>query len=238
MLELAFFDIDGTLIRRKSNLGTLSLKSRAFNYGTQIVYGIEGFDYTKILGKRIFGLTDRSIIKITLKHLGIEPDEYHAKEEQLFLAIDGYFEKHLNDEKESDYFPLPDIFEFINQLRKENIRLGLVTGNIKKHSDWKMSMCGFNGIFTTGGFGDDAELRTDIMRAGMARNADIPIEFICHFGDSVPDLIAAKECKIKGIAITEKGGGTHSRLELEGAGHGLIIDSWKDWDLIAAYLAK
>jgi phosphoglycolate phosphatase len=238
MLKLAFFDIDGTLIRRDFSSGTLSLKSRAFNNAVKQVFGLEGFDYTRILGKRIFGLTDRSIIKITLAQIGISSESYHSKEDELFLAIDDYFECHLRDEKASGYYALPGIFDFLSKLKADDIRLGLVTGNIKKHADWKLAICGFDGIFTTGGFGDDAELRSDILRTGIARNNDIAAKYICHFGDSPPDIIAARECGIKVIALSDKGGGTHSRDELQEIGYGLIIDSWKDWEIMADYLAR
>ena len=235
-LKLAFFDIDGTLIRRRFD-GALSLKSRAFNYATEKVFGLTGIDYTKILGKRIFGLTDRSIIKITLQQLGIANDVYHAREIRLFDAIDEYFEENIGLEKSSGYHPVPGVSDFLDLLRSHNIRLGLVTGNIKKHADWKMMICGFDGIFTTGGFGEDAELRPDIMRMGIRRNPDIPLDNICHFGDSPPDLLAAHECGIKAVAITTLGGGTHTRPELEETGYGLIIDSWSEVDLISDYLA-
>ncbi len=237
-LRLAFFDIDGTLIRREFRNGELSLKSRAFNYATETVFGIEGFDYTKILGKRIFGLTDRSILKTTLAELGMSAEEYHAREEALFLAIDEYFERHVDDEKDAGYYALPGIREFLDSLKSEGVRLGLVTGNIKKHSDWKMALCGLEEYFTTGGFGEDAEHRTDIMRAGFASNSDICLESICHFGDSPPDLIAARECGIKAVAICDKGGGTHFRAELEEIGYGIVIDGWGDTERIAEYLRE
>lgn len=235
-LKLAFFDIDGTLVRRRYD-GALSLKSRAFNYATEKVYGLKGFDYTKILGKRIFGLTDRSIIKTTLAQLGKGEKEYYAGETALFEAIDEYFEENIDGEKAGGYYPVSGAREFLSLLRSDGIRLGLVTGNIKRHADWKMEICGFDGIFTTGGYGEDAELRADIMRAAVGRNVDIPKEKICHFGDSPPDLLAARDCGLRAVAITELGGGTHTRPELEAVGYGLIIDGWGEIETIANFLS-
>jgi phosphoglycolate phosphatase-like HAD superfamily hydrolase len=235
-LKLAFFDIDGTLMHRHFD-GTLSLKSRAFNYATERVFGLRGFDYTKILGKRIFGLTDRSIIKVTLQQIGIDEGEYYHHENQLFKTIDEYFEKNIELEKNSGYRPNPGVEEFLRLLANSGIRLGLVTGNIKKHADWKMQICGFDGLFTTGGFGEDAEHRPEIMQIGIDRNSEIPIDQICHFGDSPPDLMAARECGIRAVANTASGGGTHTRFELEEVGYGLVIDSWKEVRAIVEYLA-
>jgi beta-phosphoglucomutase-like phosphatase (HAD superfamily) len=237
-LKLAFFDIDGTLIRRDFQPGNLSLKSRAFNYATETVFGLKGFDYTQILGKRIFGLTDRSILKTTLLGIGIKESEYQAKEDELFLAIDDYFERHVNSETETGYYPLPKIKEFLEKLKAAGIQMGLVTGNIKKHTDWKLKICGLEEYFTTGGFGEDAEHRTDIMRVGIRRNPDIQLDSFCHFGDSPPDLMAARECQIKAVAITDLGGGTHFREELEEINYGLVIDSWSEINAIAKYLSS
>lgn len=236
-LGLAFFDIDGTLMRRNFT-GTLSLKSRAFNFAVQKVYGIADFDYTRILGKRIFGLTDRSIMKTVLMEMGMAERDYYAREKALFEAIDEYFEEKVAEEKETGYYPLPGIFEFLDKLRAADVRLGLVTGNISRHAYWKMEIAGFDGYFTTGGFGEDAEHRSDILWAGIQRNADIPLSCICHFGDSPPDLEAARTCGIKGIAISDGGGGTHTRDELAAVGYGLIIDSWSATDEIVRYLAR
>ncbi len=99
-----------------------------------------------------------------------------------------------------------------------------------------MEIGGFDGYFTTGGFGDDAENRSDILAAGIKRNIDIPLENICHFGDSPPDLIAARDCGIRGIAISDKGGGSHTHEELAAVGYGLVIDSWLDIAAIKNYL--
>lgn len=235
-LSLAFFDVDGTLVRRDYS-GNLSLKTRAFNFAAETVFGLKGFDYTKILGRGIFGLTDRSIIKTTLSRLSISESEYYAREDELFLAIDDYFEKHVSHENDAGYYQIPGVADFLKLLLSENIRVGLVTGNIKKHALWKLEICGFDNVFTTGGYGEDAELRSHIMRAALERNSDIPLDRICHFGDSPADLIAAQECQVRAVAISSLGGGTHDRAELAATGYGLIIDSWLESASIGSYLA-
>jgi phosphoglycolate phosphatase-like HAD superfamily hydrolase len=234
-LKLAFFDIDGTLIRRDFS-GTLSLKSRCFNHAIETVFGLKNVDYTKILGKRLFAMTDKTIFCNTLKALGIEESRYYSKEAELFIAANDYFDANLESAENEGYYPLPGVMNFIYRLKGENIRLGLVTGNIEKHSMWKMEIGGFDDCFSTGGFGDDAEHRSDILGSAIRRNSDIPLAHICHFGDSPPDLEAARDCGIKGVAITEKGGGSHTHEELAAVGYGLVINSWLELDLITKYL--
>lgn len=234
-LKLAFFDIDGTLIWRKRNDG-LSLKSLSFNHALNAVFGLENINYLTILGRRLYGLTDKSILKATLVELGFNENDYYQKERELFQLVDDYFEKNRLTIKDSQYNPNPGVEKFLDLLRSKNIRMGLLTGNIRKHADWKMEGVGFDSYFTTGGFGEDGEDRSEIMAAALARNGDIPHSAICHFGDSPPDILSASKFGIRCVALTNKGGGTHSREELESVGYGLVIDGWDEIEKIEEYL--
>lgn len=235
-MKLGFFDIDGTLIRRSRQEGK-SLKTRSINHALETVFGLTGIDYMSILGKRIFGMTDVLIMKSALMESGIEESLYYEREKRLFEAIDEYFEAHLDEYGDSDYVRLPAVTEFLAHLRKREIRLGLVTGNIRKHADWKMKNAGFDGYFVTGAFGEDAENRWDILSLAIKRNPDIPPHSVCHFGDSPMDLDAARRCGVRAVAICDTGGGTHSRSELGQTGYGLIVDSWREIESIAKYLS-
>jgi phosphoglycolate phosphatase-like HAD superfamily hydrolase len=234
-LKLAFFDIDGTLLRRDFD-GALSVKSRAVNYAVAKIFGLDGADYTKILGKKLYGMTDKLILKAFLAQFGIGEQEYYRRENEIFLVINDYYDKNRNRADSAAYYPLPGIVQFLQHLKTGGVRLGIVTGNIEKHSRWKLEPTGLSEFFTTGGFGDDAETRGDIMRAAIRRNPDIRLDQICHFGDSPADLESARECGLKAVAITDQGGGTHSRKELEGVGYGILVDSWSERDLIAKYI--
>lgn len=234
-LRLAFFDVDGTLIWRKRDDG-ISLKSSSFNHALKKVMDLDDVNYLSILGKRIFGLTDRSILKLTLLELGYSEKHYYQNETELFRAVDDYFERNRKKIVDSQYNPNPGARELLDDLKRRRVRMGLVTGNIKKHSDWKMESVGFDGYFTTGAFGDDGEDRMKIMSVALERNSDIPPSSVCHFGDSPLDLLAAADIGIRCVALTKKGGGTHSREELRDIDHGLIIDSWNETDKIYGYL--
>ncbi len=234
-IGLGFFDVDGTLIRRNRQDG-LSLKSRSFNYAIETVFDLENIDYTAMLGKRIYGLTDKKVLKLTLSELGISERQYREKEDKLFVAVNEYFEENRSKNDIPDYVPLAGIHEFLRLLRSRNIRLGIMTGNIKKHSSWKLTNTGFDGFFTTGAHGDDAEDREEILSIAIERNGDIPVSRICHFGDSPLDLEAARSCNVRGVAVSDKGGGTHTAKELEAIGYGLVIDTWRDLKVIEEYL--
>jgi phosphoglycolate phosphatase-like HAD superfamily hydrolase len=234
-LKLAFFDIDGTLLRRDFD-GALSVKSQAVNFAVAKIFGLDGADYTKTLGKKLYGMTDKLILKTFLAEYGIDEKEYYGREREIFVVINDYYEKNRNRADNVTYSPLPGVIQFLQWLKAGGIRLGIVTGNIEQHSRWKLEPAGLSHFFTTGGFGDDAETRSDIMKTAIRRNPDIKVDQICHFGDSPADLEAASDCSLKAVAITDRGGGTHSREELETVGYGLLIDSWTQWDQISIYL--
>ncbi|MEE9554694.1 MAG: HAD family hydrolase [candidate division Zixibacteria bacterium] len=235
-LKLCFFDIDGTLIRRSGTQGK-SLKTRSINYALEKVFEIEGIDYMSILGKRIYGMTDSLIMRAAVAEYGIDADHYRPKEPELFKTIDDYFDAHLEAGGNNDYVRLPGVVEFLDYLKAKNIRLGLVTGNIEKHSEWKMINAGFDSYFNTGAYGSDAEHRWEILTVALKRNSDVSVRSVCHFGDSPADLDAAKRCGIKAVGICDKGGGTHTREELAEIDYGLIIDSWYERDMIEEYLS-
>ncbi len=236
-LKLAFFDIDGTLIRRNKS-DSITLKSASFNYALNTVLGLNGINYLTILGKRIFGLTDKAVLKRTILELGYDESVYYQNETALFSTLDEYFERYKDDPQYAEYVVIPGIPGFLDSLRGNSIRLGLVTGNIRKHSDWKMRGVGFESYFTTGAFGDDGENRWDILSVALTRNNDIPPSDVCHFGDSPLDLESARRLGIRGVAISDLGGGTHSRRELNTVEYGLIVDSWHETDKIEDYLSK
>lgn len=234
-LSLGFFDIDGTLIRRNRRDG-LTVKSRSFNYAIEKVFGLKDVDYTALLGRRIFGLTDKKIMKLCISHYGLTDSDFESREKELFAEAEEYFREHRMESGIPDYVPLPGIVDFLEFLAGEGVRLGLVTGNIEMHSRWKLADCGFDGFFTTGAYGEDAESRREILSIALERNSDTPISQTCHFGDSPLDLDAARWCGIKGVAICDTGGGTHTREELQTAGYGLVINSWMDREIIRDYL--
>jgi len=234
-IDLAFFDIDGTIIWRINKKG-VNLKSRCFNYALNSVFDLDDINYLEILGKQIYGQTDRSILKLTLQEIGYSADDYYQNEVKLFEAVDEYFERYQQKLQFNQYKRIEGAFEILEIFKKRNIRLGLITGNIKKHSDWKMKGVGFDKLFTTGGFGDDGETRDQIMKSALERNINIPINKICHFGDSPQDILAAKNCGLKVVAISDKGGGTHSREELAEIDYGYIINNWFEIDKIKSYL--
>jgi len=233
-LKLAFFDIDGTLIRRIPD-GKMGLKSQSFNYAINKTFGVN-INYMEILGKKIFGLTDRSIVRQTLKAAGIDDRAYHEKQKELFDNINSYFDERAPLTLNREYYVIAGVENLLNDLRSDGIRLGLVTGNIKRHADWKVNAVGLEKFFDTGAFGDDAEARADILKIAINRNDNIDRKSICHFGDSPADLEAARANNIKGVAISDAGGGTHTRDELQMAEYGLIVDSWNDLPTIQEYL--
>ena len=111
-IDLAFFDIDGTIIWRINKKG-VNLKSRCFNYALNSVFDLDDINYLEILGKQIYGQTDRSILKLTLQEIGYSADDYYQNEVKLFEAVDEYFERYQQKLQFNQYKRIEGAFEIL-----------------------------------------------------------------------------------------------------------------------------
>jgi len=70
-IKVATFDLDHTLIKRNSELRT-TLKMDAINYSISKVFSINDINYVDYLGKEMYGMTDRAIVREVLYKLDID----------------------------------------------------------------------------------------------------------------------------------------------------------------------
>src|SRR5690606_34149149 len=92
---------------------------------------------------------------------------------------------------------LPGVHELLNAFaHNPDFRLALGTGNVERGARVKLTVHQLNHYFPTGGFGDDAEERADILAAGLRRAREF---YNCDFrqviviGDTPSDIAAARE---------------------------------------------
>jgi len=230
-IKLATFDLDGTLVHRKSK-DISTLKIDAINHAISARFNLENFNYFDHFGKEVYGMTDRTILRKVLINNNIQPKIADDSLPGLFTTICDYFDSHSDRKSSDDYNLLDGIESLLNRLVDERFKLGMATGNIKRFAYWKTDSFGLTDRFTFGGFGDDCDERADIVACALRRGGFENGSIACHFGDSINDVRAARQNKILSVAITEKGGGTFSREELSSAGADLVVDSWLEIDKI------
>ncbi len=233
MIKLATFDIDGTLMRRHENAKTLKIE--AFDMAVRQTFGIAEFNYIDHLKTSMYGMTDRSIMRLLMLELGVKQAELDDKFEILFENIFAYFNNHPEHTTDKDYYLLKGVVPLLDKFKQAGIVMGLATGNYQLFARWKVDGLGIGDYFTFGGFGNEAEDRAEIVGIAL-KHGGLNGSCAIHFGDTPVDIQAAHSNRILAGAITLEGGATFGRDELNRAGADLLIDSWQDIDMIMRFI--
>ncbi len=108
----------------------------------------------------------------------------------------------------TSYRLMPGVKEVLPLLAaREDVMLGLETGNLEPAAYMKLKPGGIDGYFTVGGFGSDSDDRTELVRIAIERarrdaaTDSIPDETIFLIGDSPYDIAAGRELGINTLAV-------------------------------------
>ena len=182
-MNLLLFDIDGTLI----TTGGAAVKAaeRAF----ENIYNVKDI----MDGIRVDGKTDPLILKEMFSS-GLKR-EYTAKEAS--TIYDEYLRiLDTNLQNGNTIKVLPGIFELLSELSDKNdITLGIATGNIERGAWIKLGHCNLDGYFSFGGFGSDSANREELIRTAMERGrrfADRHLHKIFVIGDTPLDITSGR----------------------------------------------
>ena len=187
-MTILMFDIDGTL-SLSQGAGTLAM-TRAFKQLWEIENALEGMNFA--------GRSDRWIVPTALSNQGRDcsPDD-------LARFVDHYV-PHLSAAlTERDSRLCPGVVPLLDALLKENVTLGLGTGNFRRAAEAKLTPLGIWDRFVDGGFGDDHPDRTELLAAGLERlrrhstdGADAVV-----IGDTSHDIEAGRAIGAKVVAV-------------------------------------
>jgi len=193
MKKLLLFDIDGTLLRAKD--ATRNAVTRAF----RDVFGIE----KSIEDISFLGQTDtvlfHEVAQVFTGHR-LSGKEYSD-------IVDRYLEYLPGELERCRFWLMPGVETLLENLSsREEIILGLETGNIEPAAFLKLRRGSIGHYFSFGGFGSDSEDRTELVRIAIerARNLDSTVirdENIFLIGDSSHDIIAGRDRGINTIAV-------------------------------------
>ncbi len=231
-VKTATFDLDGTLIRRNPGLRS-TLKMDAINHSISKVFSICNINYVDYLGKEMYGMTDRVILRNVLYKLNIDKVVVDDKIDCLIGEILSYFHDNKNRKANDDYIILPGVIELLDALQDRKIDLGLATGNFEEFAWWKLKGVDLDRYFTFGGFGEDDDSRSGIITSALKRSNHRDGFKACHFGDTPSDMEAARNNGIMSVAVSAKGGAFDAD-DLKAAGADLVVDSWIEIDKILA----
>jgi len=193
-MKVLLFDIDATLLL-SGHAG-----ARAINRAFEQLYGLE----QAMDGIRPDGKTDTLIFReIMTKRLpDICPDTEIPRAGKAYLSLLG------EEVRDSPGFCLmPGVTELLEALsRVPGIALGLATGNLEEGARIKLQRAGLEAYFHFGGFGSDAEDRTELIRKAVQRAEEylgkpVSREDIYVIGDTPRDIVHAQKAGVKVVAV-------------------------------------
>src|SRR5881409_257637 len=216
--RLLLFDIDGTLIH-SGGAGVHALKS-AFKERFGVADDLHDIE--------IAGMTDSGIvISILNKH------KIPATNENVSAFLDSYvhflsLELPLREGK-----LLPGVLELLGKLKsRPHLVLALLTGNVSRGAQLKLSHYGVWHFFEFGAFADDHHNRNELgafarARAKEKHGCEFSADEIDIIGDTPRDIACGKALGARTIAVAT---GTWSREKLAEHHPDILIDDLSDVD--------
>ena len=200
--RLLLFDIDGTLITSGGAGEGALIDAMQERFGIQ----------EDLNGITIAGATDALIARMMLEKNGIA-----ASAENITTLLDGYLSFLGQRLSRHAGYVLPGIIRLLDALReRKDCVVALLTGNLVRGAEIKLSHYGVWDYFEFGAFADDHHERNELPRFACARalekhGEEFSPENIFVIGDTPRDIECGKVIGAKTVAITT---GNYSRDQL------------------------
>jgi len=222
---LMLFDIDGTLVQGAK------CHYQAYMEGVKKFYGME--DYVNSINAA--GKSDQLILHEILTLGGLNTEEIQKNFQNCLDFMTSYYLKNVQYE---NVRALDGTGELLEELQRENVLLGLVTGNLEPIAHAKLGRAGLDGYFSFGGFGSDNADRSLMVKKALsiAKNQlGFSGDKIFVLGDTPRDVEAAQAYNLKTIAVAT---GMYSVKELMDCGADYVVENFKNRDKIMQILYK
>ncbi|MCB9600571.1 MAG: HAD family hydrolase [Sandaracinus sp.] len=212
MKTVALFDVDGTLV----TTGGAGRRAMRAAFG-EVLDAPHALDDVKLGGK-----TDPMILREGLSVIGREFDPTLVAE--ILARYLARLEREL--ERTAGYHVFDGVRTMLDHADALSVAVGLGTGNVERGARLKLARGDLNARFAFGGFGSDAEDRTELVRAGATRGAQylgVPLAEcrVVVIGDTPRDVRAAHGIGAVCLAVATGG---YANDALEKAGADLVVD--------------
>ena len=199
LMNVFLFDIDGTLIDAGGAGQEAMEASLAHEFGAS----------GPVSGIHTAGRTDRAIAMDLFQFHGIDVNDEHWSRYQ-----QTYFRLLPNSLKTRSGVVLPGVRSLLERLKpRDDLQLGLLTGNFAEGAKLKLSHYGLSDHFTFGGFGDEHLDRDDVARDAFqkvrGRLPTIETDSIWVIGDTPSDIRCGRAIGAKVVAVATGVFGAH-----------------------------
>jgi phosphoglycolate phosphatase-like HAD superfamily hydrolase len=210
---LLLFDIDGTLIRRAGPHHREAL--------VQAVRQVANLESTTD-GIPVQGMLDRDILTLMMRAAGASQVRIRALMPSVIACAQDVYSGSCPDLRRR---VCPGVRALLARVRRLDVPIGLVTGNLSRIGWKKLECAGIKQYFLFGAFAEQASSRAGLVKialrqarqAGWIRRGTV----ISLVGDHPNDIVAAKFNHIRSIAVAT---GLSSRDELVAHAPDLLLD--------------
>jgi phosphoglycolate phosphatase-like HAD superfamily hydrolase len=219
MTKIVLFDIDGTLVL------TGGAGLRAMNRVCRDVLGIDN----ALDGVSVAGRTDWIILSDALSKAGRTLDA--AALDALRTPYVRLLAEEIQAAGQGPKAVMPGIGALLDHLdARDDVFLGLVTGNFREAARIKLEYFDLWGYFTCGAFGDDAADRNALVPMALARAQEHGLpgganHDVIVVGDTPHDIACARAAGARAIAVAT---GTFSADALRACGADAVFDDLSD----------
>lgn len=212
MMRLMLFDIDGTLVRANGRTREAVEKALSDLVGRHL-------DTEPV---RFSGKTDLQIMSEIFDTNNVTADTALVRQ-----ALDVYVNVAHPSMQPSDVKVLPGVRSLLEHLTsRDDVRLGLVTGNVEAMAYRKLEVVGLDDYFDVGAFGCDHADRNRLPSLAVNRVFDATgIRFessaVTVIGDTSRDIECSRAAGARAVAVCT---GHYSRADLEPHGPDALLD--------------
>ena len=215
-MNVILFDIDGTLVRT-GGAGKAAMEAALCEvFGVRLA--ADGIPYS--------GRTDRAIGSDLLAGHAVAPTPANVT-----TLIDGYLARLPVYLGRIAGVVCPGVGDLLGALRgRSDVVLGLLTGNVRRGAEAKLSHYGLWHHFVCGGFGDDHHDRDDVARSALRSvgehlGAAVNPSDVWVIGDTPLDVSCARAVGARAVAVAT---GWHPLAELAACKPDLLLDDLSD----------
>lgn len=217
-MKLLLFDIDGTI------LTTFGQAKNAFEKALNFVFGTAG-NINKFSWS---GKLDPVIVFELMEEAGFSKEFIFENLEKTLNLYEKFLEENLDPKKVILKEGIVEVLEEAS--KREDIILGLCTGNTPNGARIKLSSVNLWNYFKVGAFGTDGKKRIELPPIAKKRAEDLIKKEILNenvfvIGDSPLDIESGKANGFKSIAVSS---GFHKKEELEILKPDLLIENFKE----------
>jgi phosphoglycolate phosphatase len=230
-MRIPLFDIDWTLIQ-----GGNKPHGDGFAYALYTFYHIpKEKTYEEALHSH--GKIDNQIIIETATRNGIAEKTVLQDLPEIIRVIREYFFAH---QDEGDYIALPGVKETLSLLQRQQIPIGMLTGNIAEIGWRKVECAGLKEFIQFGAFGNMAFKRVNLIPIAYKEAVEKlgvteAINQCVIIGDSPLDVACAKQGNIASVAVAS---GKYTKDELAKTEPDLLLSSLEETEKLLEFVTS